>query len=251
MYGLTGFRWGSIGVPCGPHARGPVPRASRAKGARGRGHGSTSVGPTVDSYGSPAPPPESSIRGPKTFTRTFLFRIGIPKLVERRLGRNWNRSRGRRRDRTPNLPAQGWNWGRTVFRTSTIHGRSYRWHARRWGRHRLGRNAPAQGVGKFIWCAVPLPIVDGAWVLLQATFLKWWGFIPEPIEMADSPVTFDMKILKNSTCFRPRRAVGFDCAGGPINCPSGSKTCRIFQNFHVESDGTARHFDGFRYTCAN
>ena len=74
--------------------------------------------------------------------------------------------------------------------------------------------------------------------------------IAEPIEMADSPVTFDMKILKNSTCFRPRRAVGFDRAGGAIesNCPSGSKTCRIFQNFHVESDGTVRHFDGFRYT---
>ena len=67
--------------------------------------------------------------------------------------------------------------------------------------------------------------------------------------MADSPDTFDMKILKNSTCFRPRRAVGFDRAGGAIesNCPSGSKTCRIFQNFHVESDGTVRHFDGFRY----
>ena len=77
-----------------------------------------------------------------------------------------------------------------------------------------------------------------------------WTFIPEPIEMADSPVTFDIKILKNLTCFRPRRAVGFDRAGGAIesNCPSGSKTCRIFQNYHVESDGTVRHFDGFRYS---
>ena len=76
------------------------------------------------------------------------------------------------------------------------------------------------------------------------------GIIPEPVEMADSPVTFDIKILKNSTCFRPRRAVGFDRASGAIefNCPSGSKTCRIFQNFRVESDGTVRHFDGFRYS---
>ena len=67
--------------------------------------------------------------------------------------------------------------------------------------------------------------------------------------MTDSPVTFDLKILKNSTCFRPQRAVGFDRAGGAIesNCPSGSKTCRIFQNFHVESDVTVRHFDGLRY----
>ena len=37
-------------VHCGPRARGPVPPASRAEGARGRGHGSTSVGPTMDSH---------------------------------------------------------------------------------------------------------------------------------------------------------------------------------------------------------
>ena len=52
----TGFRWGrgSIGVHCGP-----MPRGSAAFSARGRGHESTSVGSTVDSYGPP-PPPESS-----------------------------------------------------------------------------------------------------------------------------------------------------------------------------------------------
>ena len=32
--------------------------------------------------------------------------------------------------------------------------------------------------------------------------------------MTASPVTFDMKILENSRCFRPRRAVGIDRAGG-------------------------------------
>ena len=65
----------------------------------------------------------------------------------------------------------------------------------------------------------------------------------------DGQSTFDMKILKNSRCFRPRRAVGFDRAGGAIesNCPSGLKTSRIFQNFHVECDTTVRHFDGFWY----
>ena len=36
------------GVHCGPHNRGPVPPASRAEGVQGRGHGFTSVGPTVD-----------------------------------------------------------------------------------------------------------------------------------------------------------------------------------------------------------
>ena len=48
---------GGARVHCGLHARQPLPPASRAEGARGRRHGSTSVGPTVDSYG---PPPESS-----------------------------------------------------------------------------------------------------------------------------------------------------------------------------------------------
>ena len=45
------------------------------------------------------------------------------------------------------------------------------------------------------------------------------------------------------------RAVGFDRAGGAIesNCPSGSKSSRIFQNFHANSDGTVHTLDGTEY----
>ena len=59
-----------------------------------------------------------------------------------------------------------------------------------------------------------------------------------------------MKIVKNSRWFRPRRAVGFDRAGGAIesNCPSGSKSSRIFQNFHAHRDGTVHTVDGTQYT---
>ena len=69
------------------------------------------------------------------------------------------------------------------------------------------------------------------------------------IERTDSRVTFNMRISKNSRCFRHRRAIGFDRASGAIefNCPSGSKTSRIFQHSHVESGTTVRHFDGFNY----
>ena len=54
------------------------------------------------------------------------------------------------------------------------------------------------------------------------------------------------KFWKNSRRFRPRRAVGFDHAGGAIesNCPSGSKSSRIFQNFHADRDGTVHTLDG-------
>ena len=57
-----------------------------------------------------------------------------------------------------------------------------------------------------------------------------------------------MKILKNSRWFRPRRAVGFDRAGGAIesNCPSTSKSSRIFQNFHDHRDGTVHTLDGIQ-----
>ena len=65
--------------------------------------------------------------------------------------------------------------------------------------------------------------------------------------MTDSPVTFDMKMLQNLTCFRPRRAVNGASGAIESNCPSGSKTCQILQHFQVESDGTVRHIDGFRY----
>ena len=60
-----------------------------------------------------------------------------------------------------------------------------------------------------------------------------------------------MKILKNSRWFRRRRAVGFDRAGGAIesNCPSTSKSSRIFQNFHEHSDGTVYTLDGTQYRC--
>ena len=70
-----------------------------------------------------------------------------------------------------------------------------------------------------------------------------------PIESVDSSVPVFMKILKNSRWFRPRRAVEFDRAGGAIefNCPSGSKSSRIFQNFHEYRDGTVHTLDGTEY----
>ena len=59
---------GSVGVHCGPHARGPGPRRCpmgrrRARPGAPVGHESTSVGPTVDSYGPPTWI-QSSIHGP-------------------------------------------------------------------------------------------------------------------------------------------------------------------------------------------
>ena len=70
------------------------------------------------------------------------------------------------------------------------------------------------------------------------------------IESVDSSVPIFMKILKNSRWFRRRRAVGFDRAGGAIesNCPSTSKSSRIFQNFHENRDGTVRTLDGTQYS---
>ena len=54
---LTGFRWGrSVGVNCGPHARGPMPRPRapwRASAGASARQGSMIVGLTVDSYGPP------------------------------------------------------------------------------------------------------------------------------------------------------------------------------------------------------
>ena len=67
----------------------------------------------------------------------------------------------------------------------------------------------------------------------------------EPIEIRKILITFDLKILKSQRCFRPRRSVELDRAKDSIesNCPSGSKTSRIFlQNFIV------KNFDGVRYT---
>ena len=52
------------------------------------------------------------------------------------------------------------------------------------------------------------------------------------------------KFWKIREQFRPRRAVGFDRAGGSINCPSRSKSSRIFQNFHADRDGTVHTLDG-------
>ena len=57
--------------------------------------------------------------------------------------------------------------------------------------------------------------------------------------------------LKNSKGFRRRRAVGFDWRLRDViesNCPSTSKTFRIFQNFHEHIDGTVHTFDGTQYT---
>ena len=61
-----------------------------------------------------------------------------------------------------------------------------------------------------------------------------------PIERVDSSVPMFIKILKNLRWFRPRRAVGFDCASGAIesNCTSTLKSSWIFQNFHEYRDGT-------------
>ena len=81
-----------------------------------------------------------------------------------------------------------------------------------------------------------------------------WIPILCPIESMDSSVLVFMKILKNLRWFRPRRAVEFDRASGAIefNCPSGSKSSRIFQNFHEYRDGTVHTLDGTQYSviCA-
>ena len=60
----SGGRGESIEVHCVPHAGGPVPRwcpmgELGARAGAPAAHGSTSVEPTVDSYGPP-PPHESS-----------------------------------------------------------------------------------------------------------------------------------------------------------------------------------------------
>ena len=70
-----------------------------------------------------------------------------------------------------------------------------------------------------------------------------------PIESVDSSVPVCMKILKKLRWFRPRRAIGFDHASGAIesNCPSGSKSSRIFQNYHADRDGTVHALDGTEY----
>ena len=70
------FTKGSTGVHCGPHARGPVPPASRAFGARGRGHGPTSVGPTVDPLTPECPALEWGIVDPIA-NRTLQFANGM------------------------------------------------------------------------------------------------------------------------------------------------------------------------------
>ena len=73
-----------------------------------------------------------------------------------------------------------------------------------------------------------------------------------PIESVDSSVPACMKILKNSRWFRPRRAVWFDRASGAIesNCPSGSTSSRLFQNFHADRDGTVHTLDGTEHTAS-
>ena len=54
------------------------------------------------------------------------------------------------------------------------------------------------------------------------------------------------KNFENSRWFRPRRAVGFDRRGR--NRPSGSKSSRIFQNFHAHRDGTVHTLDETEYS---
>ena len=79
---------------------------------------------------------------------------------------------------------------------------------------------------------------------------KCWSNVPSSVWTVPALSMF-MKILKNSRRFRRRRAVGFDHAGGAIesNCPSTSKSSRIFQNFHEHMDGTVQTLDGTQYRC--
>ena len=88
------------------------------------------------------------------------------------------------------------------------------------------------------WTAFESYCMSGSKVI--SSLFEVWKTILCPIESVDSSVPVCMKVLKNSRWFRPRRAVGVDGASGAIesNCPSGSKSSRIFQNFHADRDGT-------------
>ena len=66
---------------------------------------------------------------------------------------------------------------------------------------------------------------------------------PEPIEMTDTPVTYDMGIKeKKSKCFRPQWAVGFDHAIGVESISNFSKV------FVSKMAGIARYATRLRYT---
>ena len=80
---------------------------------------------------------------------------------------------------------------------------------------------------------------------------RYGTYVLCPIESMDTLVTFVMKIVKNSRWFRRRRAVGFDRASGAIesNCPSASKSSRIFHNFHDNGDESVHTLDGTEYLC--
>ena len=128
-----------------------------------------------------------------------------------------------------------------------------RWHRGAGGIWRPGRGHPPR-----ISCRVDhLKYFNASSVIrryaAQTSPIRIQSAILCPIESVDSSVPMFMKILKNSTWFRRRRAVGFNCASGAIesNCPSTSKSSRIFQNFHEHRDGTVHTLDGTQYRSYN
>ena len=58
-----------------------------------------------------------------------------------------------------------------------------------------------------------------------------------------------MQLLQTSKWFRRRRAVGFDCTEGPINCPSSSKSSRSLQKLHDKGDEGVHTLIGTQYRC--
>ena len=94
------------------------------------------------------------------------------------------------------------------------------------------------------------PTKQGYADALNSNIIYEWVPILCPIESVDTLVTFVMKISENSRWFRRRRAVGFDCAFGAIksNCPSSSKSSRIFRNFHDEGDEGVHTLDETKCT---
>ena len=70
---------------------------------------------------------------------------------------------------------------------------------------------------------------------LSSTSQRGWTILCS-IKSVDTLVTFVMQLLRTSRWFRRRRAVGFDCAEGPINCPSSSKSSRSQQKLYDNGD---------------
>ena len=95
--------------------------------------------------------------------------------------------------------------------------------------------------------------VAGAGVVLHEDDKPRFGTVDDDLDCqiiasVDSSVPMFMKILKNSRWFRPDGQLD-SIAPEAIesNCPSGSKSSRIFQNFHEHRDGTVHTLDGTEY----